>query len=202
MTIRVKGNSTADNDCHSAINSSQLETLQKITSSFTSYMMWIIAILCILCVIVMLRSSQCKTSNNQEIGTLVKLRFICICDTENAHGKGGDNEEEIKLKTLPETGEPVDGSITDSKPTTLIVPISTNEAEAPRLEDRPEMLDIETVSGVGSREDNIPFPVQENGRNSNTYYPIEEQNKKQYYQPVMTEAKSGIQARPYLHSSS
>ncbi|XP_059807635.1 uncharacterized protein LOC132381947 [Hypanus sabinus] len=199
MILRYKGNSTSDNLCEDKIHEVLLTTSKKLKNSVNLYMVLIMVVMTILCILVILRSSRCNTSNIREIGMLVKLRFICICDTEGTHGKCDDNEEETKLKTAPETGRAVDGSISEAKPRILMAMMSTDETEAPTMEYRSEILDIETMPGIGGTEDNIPFPVQENGRNSNTYYPIEEQNQKQYYQPVMTEAKSGTQASSYVH---
>ncbi|XP_072888599.1 tumor necrosis factor receptor superfamily member 3-like [Hemitrygon akajei] len=199
MILRYKGNSTSDNLCEDKSHKVLLTTSKKLKNSVNLYMVLIMVVMTILCILVILRSSQCNTSNIREIGMLIKLRFICICDTEGTHDKCDDNEEETKLKTAPETGRAVDGSISEAKPRILMAMMSTDETEAPTMEYRSEILDIETMPGIGSTEDNIPFPVQENGRNSNTYYPIEEQNQKQYYQPVMTEAKSGIQASSYVH---
>ncbi|XP_069774581.1 tumor necrosis factor receptor superfamily member 11B-like isoform X2 [Narcine bancroftii] len=177
MILRIKGNSTVDNYCvvNSVENSSQIN----ITSSFRAYPLWIIIILCTLCVVALI-SSRIKPSHKREIGMLKKLRFICICDMESTFGKSGGNDEETKLKAVPETGGRVDGSISYSKPRMLIVLQSANGAESPTIEYRSEILDIETMSGIGSIEDNIPFPVQENGRNSNTNYPTEEQNNKTF----------------------
>uniref|UniRef100_UPI00398EA4D0 uncharacterized protein isoform X2 n=1 Tax=Pristiophorus japonicus TaxID=55135 RepID=UPI00398EA4D0 len=192
MTLHTEGNSTADNDCVAPPPESQQQNDE---NSFSSYMAWIVVPLCILCAVLIVRSSLCKISNKQGIGMLVKLKFICICGSKSDLYKSGNDETEISVETVPETGEQC---VDDSKPTTVMMPlISTKETEAPTLEYKSAFLDIETVSGVvhtkDSADDDIPFPVQENGRNSNCYYPIEEQSRKQYCQPVMMEAKYGTQ---------
>ncbi|XP_067873050.1 tumor necrosis factor receptor superfamily member 11A-like [Heterodontus francisci] len=204
QTLQTEGNSTDDNKC---VPFSTENKLQKEKSSFTSSMIWIVVPLSIFCVTIIVRSSFCKIPNKQGMGILVKLKFICICGTKSNLYQGSNDEPEKNIATVPEIGEHcVDNIIADSKPTCVMMPlISNKETEAPTLEYKSEILDIGTVSAVvhmkDSTEDNIPFPVQENGRNSNTYYPIEEQSHKQYNQPVMIEAKYGTQASLYLDSN-
>ncbi|XP_072101242.1 tumor necrosis factor receptor superfamily member 11B-like [Mobula birostris] len=81
----------------------------------------------------------------------------------------------------------------------MILRYKGNSTSDNLCESETNILQPKISKKLSSTEDNIPFPVQENGRNSNTYYPIEEQNQKQYYQPVMTEARSEIQASSYVH---
>ncbi|XP_041061747.1 tumor necrosis factor receptor superfamily member 9a [Carcharodon carcharias] len=202
MTLKAEGNSTVDNDCVGPPKS-----LNRKGNSSTLSMIWIVFPLSILCVIIIVRSSLCRISNKQGIGMLVKLKFICICGIKSDLYKGGDNEPEIDAATVPEIGELcADSIIPESKPSAVMVPlISIKKTEAPTLKYNSEILDIETVSAVvhpkDNAEDNIPFPVQENGRNSKTYYPIEEQCQKQYNQSVTMEAKGGTPTSLYLDSN-
>ncbi|GCC34150.1 hypothetical protein chiPu_0012623 [Chiloscyllium punctatum] len=173
--------------------------------SFTSFMVWIVVPLAILCVIITMRTSLCKVSKKQGIGMLVKLKFICICGVKSDIYKGSRDEAEINAGAVPEAEEQcLNGLNSDSKPATAMMPLISNKTnEAPMY--KSDILDIETVSVVvhpkDSTEDNIPFPVQENGRNSNTYYPIEEQNQKQYSEPVTMGSKNSTQTSEYFKNN-
>ncbi|XP_048470817.1 uncharacterized protein LOC109936799 [Rhincodon typus] len=204
MTVYIEGNSTVDNYCTDPPLLPNIEPWKK-RNSLTSFMVWILISLAILCVIITVRSSLCKVSKKQGIGMLVKLKFICICGVKGDIYKGSDDEAEINAGTLPEAEEQhVNGINSDSKSATAMMPLLSNKmTEAPTY--KYDILDIETVSAVVdpkvSTEDSIPFPVQENGRNSNTYYPIEEQNQKQYNEPVTMGNKNSAQTSQYFESN-
>ncbi|XP_078094807.1 tumor necrosis factor receptor superfamily member 3-like [Mustelus asterias] len=194
MKLHIEGNSTFDNYC--IVLPTQLPNQpQEIRRPLTSFMMWILFPLSILCIIVIVRSSFCRIPKKQGIGMLVKLKFICICGFKSDLYKGRDNEPEISVASVPEIGEHCEEDmILESKPTAVMIPlIDKKKTEAPTLEYKSEIRDNEAVSTVvhpkDNAEDNIPFPVQENGRNSSSSFPIEEQSQKQYNQSIMIEAK-------------
>ncbi|GCB65987.1 hypothetical protein scyTo_0004889 [Scyliorhinus torazame] len=163
-------------------------------------MLWIVVPLFLLCIIAIVRSSLCRIPNKQGIGMLVKLKFICICGIKSDLYKGRDNDPGISAMTVPEIGEPcADGNSSEPKHLAVMMPLINNKkTETPTLENKSEILDSGTVAVVvhskDNAEDNIPFPVQENGRYSNTYYPIEEQSQKQYSQSIMIETKDMTQS--------
>ncbi|XP_060707953.1 tumor necrosis factor receptor superfamily member 9a [Hemiscyllium ocellatum] len=199
-----EGNSTVDNYCINPHLPVKNPTWKE-RKSFTSYMVWIVVPLAILCVIITMRTSLCKVSKKQGIGMLVKLKFICICGVKSDIYKGSTDEAEINAGAVPEAEKQcLNGLNSDSKPATAMMPLISNKTnKAPMY--KSDIFDIETVSVVvhpkDSTEDNIPFPVQENGRNSNTYYPIEEQNQKQYSEPVTMGSKNSTQTSEYFKNN-
>ncbi|XP_072333744.1 uncharacterized protein [Scyliorhinus torazame] len=199
MALHTEGNSTVDNYCADSLIL-PAEQLQKKRRSLISVMLWIVVPLFLLCIIAIVRSSLCRIPNKQGIGMLVKLKFICICGIKSDLYKGRDNDPGISAMTVPEIGEPcADGNSSEPKHLAVMMPLINNKkTETPTLENKSEILDSGTVAVVvhskDNAEDNIPFPVQENGRYSNTYYPIEEQSQKQYSQSIMIETKDMTQS--------